>query len=157
VDSYDELFDPATDAYRSAAKPAWSFAASAPDKRDPSLMGEPWGADPLVIYDGKSKCTLTRGQHPPAAHDIAPEEIPMNRPVCRRGRSKRVVTARHKSFVSTPDDLFAIRAEIALFEGFSTCPVDAIAPTNGWHITPMRVELRRPIRVGGPNPEADFQ
>jgi uncharacterized protein YcgI (DUF1989 family) len=43
--------------------------------------------------------------------------------------------------VSRAGDTFAIRAEVDLLLAASTCPMDVIAPTNGYHITPMRVEV----------------
>ncbi len=46
--------------------------------------------------------------------------------------------------VSKPGDRFAIRAEIDLLLAASTCPMDVIAPTNGWHITPLEIEVLQP-------------
>ena len=46
--------------------------------------------------------------------------------------------------VSKPGDRFAIRAEVDLLLAASTCPMDVIAPTNGWHITPLEIEVLQP-------------
>lgn len=43
--------------------------------------------------------------------------------------------------VSRAGDRFAIRAEVDLLLAMSTCPMDVIAPTNAWRITPLLVEV----------------
>lgn len=83
-----------------------------------------------------------------APHGIAPEEIPDAIGVFMHTRpdpETRVMTMQEP--VSKPGDRFAIRAEIPLLAALSTCPMDVIAPTNGWRITPMRVEVKRPAPV----------
>lgn len=46
-----------------------------------------------------------------------------------------------KEPVSRPGDRFSFRAEVDLLLAASTCPMDVIAPTNGWKITPLLVEV----------------
>ncbi len=46
--------------------------------------------------------------------------------------------------VSRAGDRLTLRAEMDLLAAMSTCPMDVIAPTNGWRITPMRVEVLEP-------------
>jgi uncharacterized protein YcgI (DUF1989 family) len=43
--------------------------------------------------------------------------------------------------VTKAGDVFAIRAERDLLMAMSTCPMDVIAPTNGYRITPLLVEV----------------
>jgi uncharacterized protein YcgI (DUF1989 family) len=43
--------------------------------------------------------------------------------------------------VSRAGDRFTLRAEVDLLAAMSTCPMDVIAPTNGYRISPMRVEV----------------
>lgn len=79
-----------------------------------------------------------------AEFSIAPEEIPdaigvfmhtVPEPETRRWSIQAPV--------SRSGDRFSIRAETALIAAMSTCPMDVIAPTNGWRITPMLIEVHR--------------
>jgi uncharacterized protein YcgI (DUF1989 family) len=45
--------------------------------------------------------------------------------------------------VSRAGDRFALQAEVDLLAAVSTCPMDVIAPTNGWRITPLLVDVLR--------------
>jgi len=77
-----------------------------------------------------------------ASHGIAPEEIPDPIGVFMHTvphPETRVMAIQEP--VSRAGDTFAIRAEVDLLLAASTCPMDVIAPTNGYHITPMRVEV----------------
>ncbi|MDQ6810771.1 MAG: urea carboxylase-associated family protein [Actinomycetota bacterium] len=77
-------------------------------------------------------------------HGIAPEDIPDAIGVFMHTRpdpETRVMTMQEP--VSKAGDRFGLTAEVALLAAMSTCPMDVIAPTNGWHITPMRVEVLR--------------
>lgn len=51
----------------------------------------------------------------------------------------RVMTIEHP--VSVAGDRFSLRAEMDLIAAMSTCPMDVLAPTNGYHITTMQVEV----------------
>lgn len=77
-----------------------------------------------------------------APHGVAPEEIPdpvgvfMHTVPHPETRVMEIMEP-----VSRPGDCFAIKAEVDLLLAASTCPMDVIAPTNGYRITPMRVEV----------------
>jgi len=43
--------------------------------------------------------------------------------------------------VSRPGDYIEFRMEMDCIVGFSNCPMDVIAPTNGWVCTPLKVEI----------------
>ena len=51
----------------------------------------------------------------------------------------RIMTIEHP--VSVAGDRFSLRAEMDLIAAMSTCPMDVLAPTNGYHITTMQVEV----------------
>ena len=75
-------------------------------------------------------------------HGVAPEAIPDPIGVFMHTKpdpQTRVMTIHEP--VSRPGDRFTLRAEVDLLAAMSTCPMDVLAPTNGWHITPMRVEV----------------
>ena len=75
-------------------------------------------------------------------HGVAPSEIPdaigvfMNTQPDPETRVMRI----HQP-VTRPGDSISIRAEIDLLAAMSTCPMDVLAPTNSYHITPMKVEV----------------
>ena len=48
---------------------------------------------------------------------------------------------RIKEPVSRPGDFIEFRMEIDCIVAFSNCPMDVIAPTNGWVCTPLKVEI----------------
>jgi uncharacterized protein YcgI (DUF1989 family) len=73
---------------------------------------------------------------------IAPEEIPDPLGVFMHtvpDPDTRVMTIQEP--VSRPGDVFAFRAEVDLLCAMSTCPMDVLAPTNGYRITPLRVQV----------------
>ena len=43
--------------------------------------------------------------------------------------------------VSKPGDYIEFRAEMDCIVGFSNCPLDALAPCNAYHCTPVEVEI----------------
>jgi hypothetical protein len=43
--------------------------------------------------------------------------------------------------VSKPGDHVEFRAEMDLVVGLSNCPLDALAPCNAYHCTPVKVEV----------------
>jgi hypothetical protein len=43
--------------------------------------------------------------------------------------------------VSRPGDYIEFRAEMDCIVGFSNCPLDALAPCNAYHCTPVKVEI----------------
>ena len=43
--------------------------------------------------------------------------------------------------VTKPGDYIEFRAEMDLIVGFSNCPLDVLAPCNGYHCTPVKVEI----------------
>jgi uncharacterized protein YcgI (DUF1989 family) len=91
-----------------------------------------------------------------APHGIAPEEIPDAIGVFMHTRpdpETRVMTMQEP--VSRPGDRFGLRAEVPLLAAMSTCPMDVIAPTNGWRITPMRVDVLRPESGSDPTPSKE--
>ena len=75
-------------------------------------------------------------------HGVAPSEIPdpigvfMNTQPDPETRVMRI----HQP-VTRPNDCISIRAEVDLLAAMSTCPMDVLAPTNSYHITPMKVEV----------------
>lgn len=75
-------------------------------------------------------------------HGVAPAEIPdaigvfMNTQPDPETRVMRI----HQP-VTRPDDSISIRVEMDLLAAMSTCPMDVLAPTNSYHITPMKVEV----------------
>ena len=75
-------------------------------------------------------------------HGVAPYEIPdpigvfMNTQPDPETRVMRI----HQP-VTRPNDHFSIRAEVDLLAAMSTCPMDVLAPTNSYNITPMKVEV----------------
>ena len=75
-------------------------------------------------------------------HGVAPPEIPdaigvfMNTQPDPETRVMRI----HQP-VTRPNDSITIKAEVDLLAAMSTCPMDVLAPTNSYHITPMRVEV----------------
>jgi uncharacterized protein YcgI (DUF1989 family) len=78
-------------------------------------------------------------------HGIAPEEIPDPLGVFMHTvphPDTRVMEIREP--VSRAGDSLTLRAEMDLLAAMSTCPMDVIAPTNGWRITPMRIEVLEP-------------
>jgi uncharacterized protein YcgI (DUF1989 family) len=80
-----------------------------------------------------------------APHGVSPEEIPDPLGVFMHTvphPDTRVMEIREP--VSRPGDSLTLRAEMDLLAAMSTCPMDVIAPTNGWLITPMRVEVLEP-------------
>lgn len=80
-----------------------------------------------------------------APHGVLPEEIPdplgvfMHTVPHPDTRVMEIHTP-----VSRAGDRLTIRAEMDLLAAMSTCPMDVIAPTNGWRITPMLVEVLEP-------------
>ena len=78
-------------------------------------------------------------------HGIAPEEIPDPLGVFMHTvphPDTRVMEIHEP--VSRAGDRLTLRAEMDLLAAMSTCPMDVIAPTNGWRITPMSVEVLEP-------------
>ena len=75
-------------------------------------------------------------------HGVTPSEIPdpigvfMNTQPDPETRVMRI----HQP-VTRPNDSISIRAEVDLLAAMSTCPMDVLAPTNSYHITPMKVEV----------------
>ena len=77
-----------------------------------------------------------------ASHGIAPEEIPDPIGVFMHtvpDPETRVMQIHEP--VSRAGDRFTLRAEVDLLAAMSTCPMDVIAPTNGYRISPMQVEV----------------
>jgi uncharacterized protein len=77
-----------------------------------------------------------------ADHGIAPEEIPDPLGVFMHtvpDPETRVMQIHEP--VSRAGDRFTLRAEVDLLAAMSTCPMDVIAPTNGYRISPMQVEV----------------
>jgi uncharacterized protein YcgI (DUF1989 family) len=77
-----------------------------------------------------------------APYGILPEDIPDTMDLfmnyhhdCARGRW--VIGAP----VSKPGDYIEFRAEMDCIVGFSNCPLDALAPCNAYHCTPVKVEI----------------
>jgi uncharacterized protein YcgI (DUF1989 family) len=73
---------------------------------------------------------------------VAPEEIPDPIGVFMHtvpDPATRVMTIQEP--VSRAGDHFSFRAEADLLLAMSTCPMDVIAPTNGYRITPLLVEV----------------
>jgi uncharacterized protein YcgI (DUF1989 family) len=84
-----------------------------------------------------------------APHGISPEEIPDPLGVFMHTvphPDTRVMEIHEP--VSRAGDSLVLRAEMDLLAAMSTCPMDVIAPTNGWRITPMLVEVLEPERDG---------
>jgi uncharacterized protein YcgI (DUF1989 family) len=82
-----------------------------------------------------------------APHGISPEEIPDPLGVFMHTvphPDTRVMEIHEP--VSRAGDRLVLRAEMDLLAAMSTCPMDVIAPTNGWRITPMLVEVLEPER-----------
>ena len=77
-----------------------------------------------------------------APHGIAPEDIadPIGVFMNTRPEVETRVMRIHEP-VSRAGDRFSFRAEVDLIAAMSTCPMDVLAPTNGYHITPMRLEV----------------
>ncbi len=75
-------------------------------------------------------------------HGVAPEAIsdPIGVFMNTQPDPETRVMAIHEP-VSRAGDRFSLRAEVDLLAAMSTCPMDVLAPTNGWNITPMRVEV----------------
>lgn len=76
---------------------------------------------------------------------IAPELIPDPLGVFMHTQpdpETRIMTIQEP--VTRPGDVFAFRAEADLLCAMSTCPMDVIAPTNGYKITPLLVEVIEP-------------
>ena len=82
-------------------------------------------------------------------HGVAPSEIPdaigvfMNTQPDPETRVMRI----HQP-VTRPNDSISIRVEMDVLAAMSTCPMDVLAPTNSYHITPMKVE----VLAGGNGP-----
>lgn len=75
-------------------------------------------------------------------HGITPPEIPDPIGVFMNTRPEpETRVMRIHQPVTRPGDVFAIRAEVDLLAAMSTCPMDVLAPTNSYHITPMKVEV----------------
>lgn len=73
---------------------------------------------------------------------VAPEEIPDPIGVFMHtvpDPATRVMTIQEP--LSRAGDRFSFRAEADLLLAMSTCPMDVIAPTNGYRITPLLVEV----------------
>jgi uncharacterized protein YcgI (DUF1989 family) len=80
-----------------------------------------------------------------APHGVAPEDIPDPLGVFMHtvpNPATRVMEIHEP--VSRAGDRFVLRAEVDLLAAMSTCPMDVIAPTNGFRITPMQVEVIEP-------------
>lgn len=78
-------------------------------------------------------------------HGVTPEEIPDPLGVFMHTvphPETRVMEIQEP--VSRAGDRLTLRAELDLLAAMSTCPMDVIAPTNGWAITPMLVEVLEP-------------
>lgn len=43
--------------------------------------------------------------------------------------------------VTKPGDYIEFRAEMDVLVGLSNCPMDVLSPCNGWHCTPVQVEV----------------
>ena len=77
-----------------------------------------------------------------APYEIAPEDISDPIGVFMNTQphpQTRIMTIEHP--VSVAGDCFSLRAEMDLIAAMSTCPMDVLAPTNGYHITTMQVEV----------------
>ena len=75
-------------------------------------------------------------------YGIAPEDIsdPLGVFMNTQAETGTRVMRIHEP-VSRAGDCFSIRAEVDLIAAMSTCPMDVLAPTNGYAITPMSVEV----------------
>ena len=75
-------------------------------------------------------------------HGIAPSEIPDPIGVFMNTQPDPETRVMHiHQPVTRPNDSISIRAEVNLLAAMSTCPMDVLAPTNSYHITPMQVEV----------------
>jgi len=77
-----------------------------------------------------------------APWDLLPEDIPDTMDLfmnyqhdCARGRW--VIGEP----VSRPGDYVEFRAEMDLIVGLSNCPLDVLNPCNGYHCTPVKIEV----------------
>jgi uncharacterized protein YcgI (DUF1989 family) len=77
-----------------------------------------------------------------AKHGISPEDIPDSFDVFMN--LEHDVAAgewRIKEPVSRPGDYIEFQAEMDCIAAFSNCPMDVVAPCNGWVCTPLKVEI----------------
>jgi uncharacterized protein YcgI (DUF1989 family) len=77
-----------------------------------------------------------------AKHGIAPEEMPDSFDVFMNVEHDIAAGEyRIKEPVSRPGDYIEFRMEMDCLVIFTNCPMDVIAPTNGWVCTPLKVEI----------------
>ena len=75
-------------------------------------------------------------------HGVAPSEIPDPIGVFMNTRpDPETGVMRIHQPVTRPNDSISFRAEVDLLAAMSTCPMDVLAPTNSYNITPMKVEI----------------
>ena len=75
-------------------------------------------------------------------HGVAPAEIPDPIGVFMNTRPDPVTgVMRIHQPVTRPNDSISFRAEVDVLAAMSTCPMDVLAPTNSYNVTPMKVEV----------------